>query len=139
MTQRYGIGLVGWGTVGDGVLEILHHDKQLFKDRCGLELDCRAVVTRTPGRERNSDHLMGATLSDDLTVIINDPEIKTVLHLVGGIDVAYDIAAACLKAGKHVVTANKALVAERGRELFPWRGSMGSALPLRRRWLVAFR
>ena len=118
MTKRYGIGLVGWGTVGDGVLEILHRDSQLFQERCGLELECRAVVTRTPSRVRNQEHLMQATLSDDLNVILTDDAIKTVLHLVGGIDVAYDIAAACITAGKHVVTANKALVAERGRELF---------------------
>ena len=62
---------------------------------------------------------MGASLSDDLNSILHDDEIKTVLHLVSGIDVAYDIAAVCLNAGKHVVTANKAMLAERGCELFP--------------------
>ena len=119
MIQRYGIGLVGWGTVGDGALQILHRDKQLFRERCGLELECRAVVTRTPSRERNQAHLMGSILSDDLQVILDDPEIKTVLHLVGGTDIAFNIAAACIAKGKHVVTANKAMLAERGRELFP--------------------
>lgn len=119
MVMSYGIGLVGWGTVGGGVLEILHQDGRLLEERCGMQVSCRAIVTKHPQRPRPTEQAPGnAVVSDDLNVIISDPQIHTVLHLVGGLEEAYDIAARCLRAGKHVVTANKALLAERGHDLF---------------------
>lgn len=119
MIQEYGIGLVGWGTVGNGVLQLLQDDAELIRERCGIAVQCRAIVTRNPKRPREQRLQGDAVLGDDLALILNDPQIRTVLHLVGGTEAAFDIAAACLTAGKHVVTANKALLAERGRELFP--------------------
>lgn len=128
MSTRYGIGLVGWGTVGGGVLQLLHDEGDLLRERCGLSFECRAIVTRHPERERPAHLRMNAKLSADLNTILDDPEIRTVLHLVGGTDDAFTIAAACLAAGKHVVTANKALLAERGRELFPLARQHGVAI-----------
>lgn len=115
--QAYGIGLVGWGTVGGGVIEILNRDADLFRERCGLDIQLRTVVTRDPSRVRDQE-LTDVTLTDDLSVLLADDHIQCVLHLVGGTDVAKTIAIECLRAGKHVVTANKALVAEHGDELF---------------------
>ncbi|MDA3960268.1 MAG: homoserine dehydrogenase [Planctomycetota bacterium] len=113
----YAIGLVGWGTVGGGVLNILQQDGTLLKERCNLNVRLKAIVTRNPDRAR--DQKPGsAVVGSDLALITDDPEIKTVLHLVGGTTAAKDIAIACLRAGKHVVTANKALLAEHWDELF---------------------
>ena len=115
--QRTAIGLIGLGTVGGGVVDILSRDRALFAERCGLDLDLTTIVTRTPGRVREQP-AGNAKVSTDITTITNDPAIKVVIHLVGGTTEAKTLLAACLKAGKHVVTANKALIAEHGDELF---------------------
>ncbi len=115
--ERCPLGLVGWGTVGGGVVEILERDPELFRARCGLDLHLRTIVTRTPSRPRGRTPA-GATVTDRLDAILGDAEIRTVIHLVGGTTVARDIALACLAAGKHVVTANKAMLAVHGDELF---------------------
>ena len=114
--RRTAIGLIGWGTVGGGVVDILARDRGLIADRTGLDLDLRAIVTRTPGKVR--DQRTTATVSDRIADITGNPEIGVVIHLVGGTSEAKELLAACLRAGKHVVTANKALIAEHGDELF---------------------
>ena len=115
--QRCALGLIGWGTVGGGVVDIIHRDAQVFRDRCGLDLYLKTIVTRTPGRTR-AQNPGSAIVTDQVSVLLNDPEIRTVIHLVGGTTTAKDLCIACLNAGKHVVTANKALLAEHGDELF---------------------
>lgn len=115
--QRTAMGLIGWGTVGGGVVDILSRERALFAERCGLDLDLTTIVTRTPGRVREQS-AGSARVSTDISAITNDPAIKVVIHLVGGTSEAKSLLAACLKAGKHVVTANKALIAEHGDELF---------------------
>jgi homoserine dehydrogenase len=95
----------------------LTRDPNLIRDRCGLDVHLKTIVTRNPGRTR-SQHPGSAIVTDQLSAILDDPEISTVIHLVGGIDVAKQICASCLSAGKHVVTANKAMLAEHGDELF---------------------
>jgi homoserine dehydrogenase len=114
--RRVAIGLIGWGTVGGGVVDILNRDAALLRERCGLDLWLKTIVTRDPSRTR--DQKTGATVTTDLRAILDDPEIPVVIHLVGGTTVAKDLLVACLKAGKQVVTANKALIAEHGDELF---------------------
>jgi homoserine dehydrogenase len=115
--QRCPIGLIGWGTVGGGVVEILQRDPHLLRERCGLDIHLKTIVTKRPGRTR-SQSPGTATVTDRLETLLSDREIGTVIHLVGGTSVAKDICIACLEAGKHVVTANKALLAEHGDELF---------------------
>ena len=114
--QEYGIGLLGWGTVGGGVLEILANEASTLQARSGFDFKLRRIVTRDPARQRAQDP-MGAALSKDCADLVNDDSIQCVLHLVGGTDIAKDMAIDCLKAGKHVVTANKALLAEHWDEL----------------------
>ena len=114
--RRTAIGLIGWGTVGSGVVDILTRDRGLIADRTGLDLDLAAIVTRTPGKVR--DQRTSATVSDRIADITGNPEIGVVIHLVGGTGEAKELLAACLRAGKHVITANKALIAEHGDELF---------------------
>jgi homoserine dehydrogenase len=115
--ERCALGLIGWGTVGGGVVDILTRDAALFRERCGLDLHLKTIVTRTPGRDRGQKPA-SATVTDRIEVLLEDREIRTVVHLVGGTTAAKDLCVACLKAGKHVVTANKALLAEHGDELF---------------------
>lgn len=113
----YAIGLIGWGTVGGGVLDILNRDGWLLEDRCPLNVRVKAIVTRTPARPRAQDP-GDAVVGSDIELITGDPEIQTVLHLVGGTDDAKDLMIACLRAGKHVITANKALLALHWNEVF---------------------
>ena len=115
--QRHPIGLVGWGVVGGGVVEILARDRRLFLDRCGIDLQLKTIVVARPERKRAQDP-GDALVTNKLATILTDHEIKTVIHLVPGTTDARDICLALLNAGKHVVTANKALLAEHGDELF---------------------
>lgn len=125
--ERCAIALVGWGTVGGGVVDILSRDPGLFRERCGLDIRLKTIVTRNPGRSR-SQSAGGATVTTDLAVVLADPEIRTVVHLVGGTADAKDILIACLGAKKHVVTANKALLAEHGDELFTLAARQGVSI-----------
>jgi homoserine dehydrogenase len=127
--QRCAIGLIGWGTVGGGVVDILSRDPQLLRERCGLDIQLKTIITRRPARPRSSD-AGAAQVSDRLELLLADRDIATVIHLVGGTAAARDIMVACLEAGKHVVTANKALLAEHGDALF--------ALAARRGVSIAF-
>lgn len=115
--QRTAIGLIGWGTVGGGVVDILARDRALIAERTGLDLHIKAVVTRSPGRIRDQ-LLPGVKIGTDIALITGDPEIQVVIHAVGGTTEAKTLAEACIAAGKQVVTANKALIALHGDDLF---------------------
>jgi homoserine dehydrogenase len=115
--RRCAIGLVGWGTVGGGVIDLLHRDGAMLRERVGLDMHVARIVTRSPGRmPATAAH--GAAVSSDIVAITGDPAIDVVVHAVGGTGAAKDLLLACLAAGKPVVTANKALIAEHGDELF---------------------
>jgi homoserine dehydrogenase len=125
--ERCALGLIGWGTVGGGVVDILQRDAGLFRERCGLDLFIKTIVTRTPGRVREQG-AGAATVTDRIQVLLQDPEIRTVIHLVGGTTEAKDLCVACLQAGKRVVTANKALLAVHGDELFALAARHGTCI-----------
>ncbi|MFW5750856.1 MAG: homoserine dehydrogenase [Planctomycetota bacterium] len=110
------IGLVGWGTVGGGVLDVLEQDGQLLAERCGMNLVVKTIVDADLERPRSQKP--DAQLASDVTAVNDDPAIETVIHLVPGTTIARELVIASLSAGKHVVTANKALLAEHGDELF---------------------
>jgi homoserine dehydrogenase len=115
--ERCALGLIGWGTVGGGVLEVLERQGPLIRDRCGLDLAVTAIVTRTPARPR-SQPPGAARVGADPALILDDPAIRTVILLVGGTQEARTLCLRALERGKHVVTANKALLAVHGDELF---------------------
>ncbi|MBN8526028.1 MAG: homoserine dehydrogenase [Planctomycetes bacterium] len=110
-----GIGIIGFGVVGGGVVDVLAKDRAVIAARTGADLELRAVVSLPPYQRTD---VLGASLGKDLAAITNDPAIRIVLLLVGGTTFAKDMCLACLKAGKHVVTSNKALIAEHGDALF---------------------
>ena len=111
------IGMVGLGTVGCGVAKLIERNSGRIASRGGCEVALSKVVVRDSTRKRNfqlPDHV----LTTDLDEILNDNSIDIVIQLVGGTDAARSVMLQLLWAGKNVVTANKALLAEHGRELF---------------------
>ncbi len=111
------IGLVGYGTVGQGVAAILNSNGQEIASRLGAQPALKHIVEKYPDRQFDIPPPEGV-ITSDLQVLLDDPEVEIAIELVGGTDVARQIVAQLLKAGKHVVTANKALLAHHGPELF---------------------
>jgi homoserine dehydrogenase len=115
--QRINVGMFGVGVVGSSVVSILRRNQELIRARLGAELVIRRIVTAHPTKPR-SVSLEGIAVSTDPRSILADPEIDIVVELVGGVDFAAQVVLGALDAGKPVVTANKALLAERSREIF---------------------
>ena len=116
-----GIGLAGFGTVGSGVWNTLESNGELITNRTdgSTRLEIARILVRDLAKARNTTGEVPSELfTTDWKTLIEDPAVKIVVELIGGTTDAYDIVAAALKAGKPVVTGNKALLAERGAELF---------------------
>lgn len=117
MSDTLGIALVGCGTVGGGVAEILLRHKDRLAARAGRPLALRRVVVRDPQKTRDPA-IPRELVGTDIAAAIHDPAVHVVVELVGGTAVAKRVVLDALAAGKHVVTANKALLADAGHELF---------------------
>src|SRR5512143_598249 len=115
--REVGIGIAGFGTVGGGVLSILRRHARDIEARIGARIVVRRVAVRDPGKERMID-LDPGLLTTRYQDLLDDPQVAVVVELVGGTGEAYDLVAGALRRGKHVVTANKALLAARGEEIF---------------------
>ncbi|MDF1812012.1 MAG: homoserine dehydrogenase [Verrucomicrobiales bacterium] len=111
------IGLAGFGNVGAGVYKNLEKNRDILRERTGRDLVVHRVAIRDPKKKRNVS-LPKENVTTDLWDIVEDDEIELVVELIGGVDRAFEFVEAALKSGKSVVTGNKALLAERGRELF---------------------
>jgi homoserine dehydrogenase len=114
-TKSAGIALLGCGIVGGGVASILLDQREMLRQRTGIQFDLRHVVVRDP---KKADRRNNLTIASDPIAAINDPKVDIVVELIGGTGVAGDYVQAALKAGKPVVTANKSLLAAHGPELF---------------------
>lgn len=110
------LAILGLGTVGGGVLKLLQENANEFKRRTGREIQITYVGTRRPRPDLSLD--TNIKLSDDLLDIVRQPDVDVVIEVMGGIHPAYEVVMEALKQGKQVVTANKALLAEHGNELF---------------------
>jgi homoserine dehydrogenase len=117
MTESLNIALLGCGTVGSGVAKMLLEQREWIAERAGRPLHLRRIVVRDPTKSRPVP-LPRETVSTDISTAINDPSIQIVVELIGGTDVARTAILAALAAGKHVVTANKALLALHGQEIY---------------------
>lgn len=132
------VGLVGVGTVGGGCLEIMNRHKDEFKRHFGLDVEIVRVCSRKDKTARSLGY--GDKFTTDFHEITQDPEIDIVVELVGGTTVAREIVLEALRAGKHVVTANKALMATYGHEVMDaadehqveiaFEGSVGGGIPI---------
>ena len=111
------IGMFGLGVVGCGVVNILRKNRELLRARLGAEVVLKTAVTAHPDKPR-SVSLEGIAVSDDPATILDDPQIDIVVELIGGTAAAKEIVLRALDAGKPVVTANKALLAEEARAVF---------------------
>ena len=109
------LGLVGTGTVGGGCIDILKNHREEFKRHYGIDVELVRVCSRNP--EQAIAHGVEDFFTQDYQDILNDPDIDIVVELIGGTTVARDIVVGALKAGKNVVTANKALMATYGEEV----------------------
>jgi homoserine dehydrogenase len=114
-TEILSVGICGLGTVGGGTLALLEQNAALITARAGCPIRVTHVATRTPKPDLCGQ--VAHTGSDPLA-ITSDPEVDVVVETMGGCDVAFEVIQRALSNGKHVVTANKALIAERGNELF---------------------
>ncbi len=111
------VGLAGLGNVGAGVYKNLEKNRALITQRTGADIRVARVAVRDLKRKRDVE-VPDAILTTDWQELVNDPAIPVIVELIGGTTTAYDMVCAALRAKKIVVTGNKALLAERGQELF---------------------
>lgn len=111
------VGVIGFGTVGTGTIKILINQRELIKKRTGIDLVLKKVADIDIERPREIT-LPREILTRDAWEIIKDPEIDIVVELIGGKSPAKDFIMEAIKNGKQVVTANKALLAEEGNDIF---------------------
>jgi homoserine dehydrogenase len=109
------IGLLGCGTVGSGLVELVRRNRGVVAGRTGLELEVRRVLVRDPKKARPVGR---DQITTDPAAVLDAPDIDIVVEVIGGLDPARDFIARAIEARKNVVTANKALLAARGAELF---------------------
>ncbi len=111
------IGIIGFGTVGTGTASILLKNRDLLKQRTGIDINLRKIADLDIKRDRGIKLPKGilTTKADEL---FNDPKIHIIVELIGGTTIAKEMILRAIRAGKHVVTANKALLATHGIEIF---------------------
>ena len=109
------IGICGLGTVGSGTFNVLNRNAQSINARAQAELEVIHIGAR---RDNPACDIGEIRVSRDIFDVARDPEVQILVELIGGTSVARELVEEALRNGKHVVTANKALVAEFGNELF---------------------
>ena len=130
------IAVLGYGTVGSGVVEVIQTNQELINKRVGEELDIKYVLDLRDFPGSPAEHL----IVHDFEQIVNDEEVKIAVEVMGGTGVAYEFTKRSLLAGKSVVTSNKALVAAHGAELlaiakekninYLYEASVGGGIPI---------
>ncbi len=111
------IGLLGLGTVGGGTVNVLKRNAQEISRRAGKEV----VVVHAAARDLSKPRICdtdGIKLTTNPAEVVNDPEVEIVVELIGGDGLARELVLSAIEQGKHVVTANKALIAKHGNEIF---------------------
>jgi homoserine dehydrogenase len=142
MSQRaVGVGLVGLGTIGTGVAKVMRRNAGVIAQRLGFPLRLVRIADLDTTRDRGVD-LTGIRFDADAEGLIRDPAVEIVIELIGGTGAARKITLAAIEQGKHVVTANKALLAMHGREIFAaaagrgvdvaFEASVGGGIPILR-------
>jgi homoserine dehydrogenase len=137
--HQLNIGLIGFGTIGCGVVKALQKNSGLIKKRTGLSLELKKIADIDLGRQRPVK-VEGHLLTTDANEILEDREIDVVVELIGGYHPAREFIIKALRSGKYVVTANKALLARHGYEILSearknnvdvyFEASVGGGIPL---------
>lgn len=121
------VALVGMGTVGTGVAKLLLDHGDRTARHAGRTLWVQHIIVKDPTKARDAD-IPAGLISTDLLRLLKDPEVKVVAHLMGGLEPARTVMLQLLESGKDVVTANKALLAEHGPELFDRARQLGRTI-----------
>jgi homoserine dehydrogenase len=137
--SRTGVAIIGCGIIGSSVADALLRETGLFQERAGVRLELRHVVERDLEKAKAAG-ISGKLLTDDFEVVLKDAATEVVVELIGGLEPARTFVLKALKAGKHVVTANKYLLAVHGREILgaakragrcvQFEASCGGAIPI---------
>jgi len=112
------VGLLGLGTVGGGTLKVLQRNQEEIRRRAGRGIEVRKVAVRDLDKARRVIGGAAVALTQDPFEVVRDPDIEIVVEMIGGTSLARDLVLAAIEQGKHVVTANKALLALHGNEVF---------------------
>ena len=115
--DKINVGIIGFGIVGSGTAKVLLQNKDILHERLGFDLNLKKIADLDIKTDRGIKVPKGV-LTTDINDIFNDPEIDIVVELIGGIRPAKDFILKAIQKGKHVVTANKALLATNGTEIF---------------------
>ncbi|MEE8185495.1 MAG: homoserine dehydrogenase [Thermodesulfobacteriota bacterium] len=115
--ERINVGLIGFGTIGSGVVKLLEDSRDIIRERVGAEIVLKKIADKDTERDRGVE-IESGLLTQDVSEIIDDPEIAIVIELVGGVDAARKFILKAIEKGKSVVTANKALLSACGGEIF---------------------
>jgi homoserine dehydrogenase len=137
--SRIGVGIIGLGTVGSGTLKILLENSSLIEQKVGSRIEVVKIADINPdaGRGLSFDRKI---LTTDANEVLNSPEIDIVVELIGGVNPAKEFILQAIRNQKHVVTANKELIAKHGAEIlgeakkygvdFYFEGSVGGGIPI---------
>jgi homoserine dehydrogenase len=140
-SEAVGVGLIGLGTIGTGVVKLLRRNASVIAQRLGFPLRLVRIADLDTERDRGID-LTGIRFDADAEGLLADPEVSIVVELIGGYDAARSFLLRAIEAGKHVVTANKALLALHGKQIFDaaarrgvdvaFEASVGGGIPILR-------
>jgi homoserine dehydrogenase len=137
--KKIHVGLLGFGTVGSGMVRILLENREVIESRLGASLALKRIAVRDLKRDRGMV-VDASLLTTDVDTVIDDPEVDIVVELIGGYEAAKSLILRAIENGKQVVTANKALLAAHGNEIFSaasqkgvevgFEASVGGGIPL---------
>lgn len=114
------VGLLGFGTVGSGTFTVLRRNQEEIKRRAGRGIEITRIAVRNPAKAQAAlgGNAGAAQITDDFNAVVDDPSISIIAEMIGGTGVARELVLRAIANGKHVVTANKALLAVHGTEIF---------------------
>ena len=115
--DRLNLGIIGYGVVGSGVVKILKNRRKFLRDKFKKDFFIKTICDRSI-QGKTPPGLDNTLITSDVNAILNDPDIHVVVELIGGMNPAKEIALRAVRSGKHLVTANKELIANSHQELF---------------------
>lgn len=124
MKHKISVGLIGFGTVGTGVVKVFLKNATLIRERVGVPVELKRIADSDITRDRGVA-LPAGVLTKDTASVLHDPEIDIIIELIGGIEPARSFILEAIQNRKHVITANKALLCEHGHNLFRAAARMG--------------
>ena len=132
------VGIIGFGTVGSGTAQVMYEQAERIRKRSGINI--RLLKIADIAIDSLPDHFHNVQLTKNADDLFNDPQIDIIVELIGGTTLAKTFILKAMEHGKHVVTANKALLSEHGREIFAaaaenkveigFEASVGGGIPL---------